>query len=87
MGNRDNPQSVSTKYIGDVMRKSPEVYTTVTATPQPGTFGMLENPIHDRRNLVSESDSQPRLLGFIISSRLAELLLCLFENDLYHLPN
>jgi hypothetical protein len=87
MGNRDNPEGVSTNHIGDVMRKNPKVDTTVTSTPQPGNFGMLQNPIHDCGNLVSKSDSQARLPGFIIGDRLAELFLRLFKNDLYHLPN
>jgi hypothetical protein len=87
MGYRDNPQGVSTNHINDIMRKNSKVYTTITTTPQPGDFGMLQNPIHDCGNLVSKSDSQPRFLGFIIGSRLAELLLRLFKNDLYHLPN
>jgi hypothetical protein len=69
------------------MRKNTKVYATVTATPQPGNFGMLQNPIHDGGNLVSKSDSQSRFLGFIIGGRLAELLLRLFKNDLYHLRN
>ena len=87
MGNRDNPQGISTNHIGDVMRKNMKVYATVTATPQPGNFGMLQNPAHNCANLVSKSDSQPRFLGFIIGNRLAELLLRLFQNDLYHLPS
>lgn len=87
MRNRDNPQDVSTNHIRDVMRKNTKVYATVAATPQPGNFGMLQNPAHNCGNLVSKSDSQPRFLEFIIGNRLAELLLRLFQNDLYHLPN
>jgi len=87
MGNRNNPNGVSTNHIGDVMRKYTKVYTPVATTPQPRNFGMLQNPIHYSGNLVSKSDSQARLLGFIIGSRLAELLLRLFKNDWYHLPN
>jgi hypothetical protein len=87
MSNRYNPNGVSTNHIGDVMRKNTKVHTTVSATPQPGNFGMLQNPIRNCGNLVSKSDPQPGFLGFIIGNRPVKLLLRLLKNDQCHPAN
>jgi hypothetical protein len=81
VGNRDDPDGVTTNDVGNVMRTDAQVDSAIALGSQPRNLRVAQNPIRHRCDLLSESPPEARLLGLVMEGRLCEFFLRLSKDD------
>jgi hypothetical protein len=70
VGNSYNPDRVRARHIRDVMRKDPQIYSTIASRSQARQLGILHDPVYRCDHLIAKAHSESRLFCFVVTNGL-----------------